>query len=177
MYHCQVTHRPIKEKAILIPLQFSLSYENQSIFDFMECWRFSTINPIVCEMLYESDSIVYNGKDFDGFYELVDKLSDRFSPFFMLIDFAWWANFQKTHGFTLHGKIDSLHAEKPLELIFNDVMEKRTRAFIQGKVMEKTPSNIMQLYNFYHFAAKVGISIHPFNYAHNTSDFDHLLNL
>lgn len=177
MYHCQVTHKPIKEKAILIPLQFSLTYENKSIFDFMECWRFSTINPIVCEMLYNCDSIAYENKEYPNFHILIDRLGDRFSPFFMLIDFDWWQKFRHENKFNMYEKIDSLHAEKPLELIFKDVMEKRKKAFIHGKIVDKTPSDIMQLYSFYYFSVKVGISIHPFNYVHNTSDFDYLLNL
>lgn len=177
MYHCQITHKPIKEKAILIPLQFSLTFENKSIFDFIECWRFSAINPIVCEMLYDKDSIAYNGKEYDGFHELVDKLSDRFSPFFMLINFDWWACFQETHGFTLYEKINSLHAKKPLEFVFNEIMRRRMIVAANGIVVSETPMYALRLYNFHYFAAKVGISIHPFNYSQNTSDFTDLLEL
>lgn len=177
MYHCQVTHKPIKNRALLIPLKFALTNDNNSIFDFMECWRFSTINPIACEMVYESDSIAYNNMEYPNFHVLIERLGDKFSPYFMLIDFDWWQKFRHENKFSMYEKIDSLHAQKPLELIFNDVMEKRVKAFLEGKTMDKTPSNIMQLYNFYYFATKVGISIHPFNYVHNTSDFNHLLNL
>jgi hypothetical protein len=177
MYHCQVTHKPIKNRALLIPLKFALTSDNNSIFDFMECWRFSIINPIVCEMVYESDSIAYENMEYPNFHVLIERLGDRFSPYFMLIDFDWWQKFKHENKFNMYEKIDSLHAQKPLELIFYDIMRERKNAFIQGKIMDKTPSNIMQLYNFYYFATKVGISINPFNYAKNTSDFNHLLNL
>jgi len=177
MYHCQVTHKPIKNRALLIPLKFALTNDNNSIFDFMECWRFSTTNPIACEMVDNSDCICYESRMYENFHVLIEILGDRFSPYFMLIDFDWWQKFRYENQFNMYEKIDSLHAQKPLELMFNDVMEKRVKAFLEGKVMDKTPSNIMQLYNFYYFATKVGISIHPFNYVHNASDFNHLLNL